>query len=296
MTKLERELQKERDIRSMELFDKPESLLQIGELQKLDQYINDLNNPIWKEIKYKGKRVDYEISNSGLIRDSKSGKIINQYSNKKGYKIASIKCENYWPTIIVHRLVAIAFIPNPENKEQVNHINGKKYINWVGNLEWNTAQENIDHAVKNGLQNHLLGEDANHNKYSNEQIHKVCKLLEENKLLNTEIAKETGVDEYSISKIKCKQDWIHISKDYNIPTPNGIAIGSDAAASKYTDEDIHLVCMLLCNPKFTMKYISDQTNVGYDMVYRIKKGLNWTHISSLYPDLGINRPDTINSK
>lgn len=65
----------------------------------------------------------------------------------RGYRVISIKNS----TISQHRLLAIAFIPNPENKPQVNHINGVKDDNRIENLEWVTNKENRIHAIENGL-------------------------------------------------------------------------------------------------------------------------------------------------
>lgn len=303
LNKMEQEIyRQEQEKRSMELFNKSYSSLQLGELITLSNYMHDLIHPRWMPVVLdKRDKTRYLVSNTGLVKNNSTGKILKPFYDHKGYaKVRVYYSPNNTGVVFestdmfVHRLVAIAFIPNPEFKPQVNHINGKKAMNWIGNLEWNTAQENIDHAVKNGLQNHPLGEDANHSKYTEDQIRSVCKLLETTRLLNTEIARLTGVDESSISKVKCKQDWKHISSEYNIKQPVANAVGSDAAASKYTDEMIHSVCVLLSNKNTSMRDISEQTGVGYDMVYRIKKGLNWRHISSCYPDLGIGGPDTPN--
>ena len=233
------------DDKSKELYGQPYALLTLQEQSVVDQYTHDLLYPVWKPITFRGMSTMYAVSNSGMVKNTKTGKVLQPGLTKKGYQIVRLTIGKNQFNQSIHRLVAIAFIPNPENKPQVNHINGKKTLNWVGNLEWNTCKENIDHAVKNGLIYRGLGELANGSIYKDEDIHLVCKLLETGKFLNTEIAKATGVDVSVISKVKCRDCWTHISSQYNIPAPIRNATGENAAASKYTNEQIHNVCKLL---------------------------------------------------
>lgn len=107
-----------------------------------------MKEEIWKDIKgYEGY---YKASNLGRIKNSK-GKILKQYKNHKGYLILQLSKDGKSKTFIVHRLIAQAFIPNEENKEQVNHINCNKEDNNIENLEWVTNTENKKHARMHGL-------------------------------------------------------------------------------------------------------------------------------------------------
>lgn len=92
-----------------------------------------------------GKLRVYE---NGAVFHLKDGvECVPTISNTEGYASVRLPDQNY----LIHRLVAEAFIPNPQNKPQVNHKDGNKRNNNVNNLEWVTARENILHAIAMGL-------------------------------------------------------------------------------------------------------------------------------------------------
>ena len=114
---------------------------------------------IWKTIE---GYTDYQISNYGRVKSLwfKKEKILKLSDDTKKYLRCSILKKKVHYTTRIHRLVAQAFIPNPENKPQVNHIDGNTYNNFSYNLEWVTPSENQIHAFRIGLQNsnHMIGE------------------------------------------------------------------------------------------------------------------------------------------
>ena len=102
----------------------------------------------WSKIK---NYDNYSVSNDGLVRNDKYNHIKAQRLDKHGYPMTSIYQDGKAHTSRIHRLVAEAFIDNPENKNQVNHIDGNKQNNNVNNLEWVTCSENMIHAFTHGL-------------------------------------------------------------------------------------------------------------------------------------------------
>lgn len=92
----------------------------------------------WKEIVGNPK---YEVSSCGNVRRKKDGRLIKL--DKKRYVYASIYYEDTMKRCLVHRLVGGAFIPNPDGKETIDHLNRDKHDNRVENLRWATQQENL---------------------------------------------------------------------------------------------------------------------------------------------------------
>ena len=157
----------------------------------------------WKEIDGFGGR--YEVNRSGEVRSIHpiSGKIIvlRQGKNVKGYSVVGLYVNKVCKTRTVGRLVAMAFVPNPNNHPEVNHINGIKADNRVGNLEWCTGSENVLHAIKLGLLTHPCGVDNPSAKLSKSDVKSIRCLLASGKSMGS-LCKMFGVSIAVIFRIK----------------------------------------------------------------------------------------------
>ena len=103
---------------------------------------------IWKKIECS---TCHEVSNLGRIRKITTKRLLHPGLNTYGYPHFSYNNNGKMKDMTVHKAVAIAFIPNPEHKPQINHKNGVKTDNNVNNLEWCSCSENIQHAYNIGL-------------------------------------------------------------------------------------------------------------------------------------------------
>ena len=145
----------------------------------------------------------YEVSNLGNVKSLKSNKILKGSFDKQFYKRVTFfdkKCFK------IHRLVAIAFIYNLENKPQVNHINGIKSDNKVENLEWCTSLENMQHANNNNLIPFMKGEKNGRAKLTDKDILQIRNSTNTVKKLSYIYNVSTSL----LYQIKLNKAWKHI--------------------------------------------------------------------------------------
>lgn len=142
---------------------------------------------------------DYEITKDGQVINKITQHILKGQPNNKGYLRVHIDGKLRF----IHRLVAEKYIPNPNNLEQVNHINGNKTDNRVENLEWVDNLTNRHHAVENGL--HLSGEQCSYAKLNWDKV----RFIRENRNLYTtvELAEMFGVKRTTISSVLNNRSW-----------------------------------------------------------------------------------------
>lgn len=168
---------------------------------------------IWKPVI--GFEDNYLVNSSGLIKSvtrlDKLGrkwdeKILKSFKNNKGYlQVTLYKNEKAFHSTI-HIIVAKTFIPNPENKPQINHINGIKNDNRIENLEWVTSKENHEHARYNKLIN-TIGESNGRSLLTKEQVLEIRSKYIPFKYSARKLALEYKVSQSRITHILNNTSW-----------------------------------------------------------------------------------------
>jgi len=155
-------------------------------------------NEVWKTvIGYEGI---YEVSNKGRLKRMGYG-VLKEQKNNKGYKRNGLWNNGICKFFSTHRLVAFAFIPNPEDKPFINHIDNNPENNSVENLEWCTRKENSEHCVRQGRQNQ--GEKQHSAKLRVEDILEI----KSSTASGLALSKKYGVSDESIYKIRRGVTW-----------------------------------------------------------------------------------------
>lgn len=170
----------------------------------------------WKQL---DKHISFSISDEGQLRNDKTGRILKPTIGKTGYWVVTIrpdgrKGKSY--SLKLHRLVAKAFIPNLENKPQINHKDGNKLNNHYSNLEWVTPKENVHHAISIGLmneQNHLHGEAMDNVKLNADDVRFIRKhfIANHSEFGYNGLSKLFNVHRATIRDIVVRKRWKHLN-------------------------------------------------------------------------------------
>ena len=153
---------------------------------------------------------NYSVSNQGRVYNYKKRIFLKPQKNTHRYLHVGLWKNGIGKMHTIHRLVALAFIPNVFGKRTINHIDGCKANNHVSNLEWNTHSENVKHAFDNGLKNPTKGSKNGKSKLTENQVLEIRRLYSTGEYTQRALGKIFGVTPQLIELIINRKIWRHI--------------------------------------------------------------------------------------
>lgn len=156
----------------------------------------------------KGTNGMYLINEIGQVFSKKRNKFLTEFNYAYGYKCYCLYMNKKTWHICTHRLLAQAFIPNPENKPCVNHKNGVKTDNRLENLEWSTYSENNRHAYEKGFNKKIYGEDSPLSTITTDIALKILELYKTKRV--SEISRELNLGYTLVRNICLRKSWKHL--------------------------------------------------------------------------------------
>jgi len=161
-----------------------------------------------------GSIYSYNYKKTGETKELAQSSLFDKRRNSETfYKRVKAYFIDTKSPVAVHRLIALTFIPNPDSKPQVNHIDGDKGNNRADNLEWCTNAENVRHAESAGLSGHPRGEEHGCHKLTEKEVIEIKEELNaispyKGQLM--EIGEKYGVSNHCIFDIKKGRSWAHL--------------------------------------------------------------------------------------
>ena len=260
------------------------------EKEKLFRINNlSLNGETFEPVFIDGVPVHYAVSNFGRVVNTETKRILLPGQNTGGYFSVLLcdKDQGIEKFITVHRLVANAFIPNPDNLPAINHINGNILDCSVENLEWVTHKQNSEHAVLMGL--YSMGDNNPVTKIPDQIVRQICYDFQRGKGIKY-VAKKYGINKHTAASIKHGNARKHISRDFDLSKAgNDTPHDEDHHLSKINNKTTHAICRDL-EAGMSVPAVARKYNTTIGIVEHIKEGNTHWHIARHY-NVGNSKPD-----
>lgn len=225
--------------------------------------LENLLNEEWRPID--GYEGFYEISNYCRVKSLKRidcrgqkrpTKILLQSFDNDGYCQVVLCKDRDNKTTKPHRVGALIFVPNPNNLPEVNHLDGVKTNNWVGNFEWSTTKDNLIHAEAIGSRRSICGEKNYGALLTSEQVLEIYK----SPLSNKELSVAYDISPLAINRIKIGKTWRSVTgAKYKQKRPSNIYLPDELVLSIFNDNSggRHLLADKYSQPFYVISHIKN---------------------------------------